>query len=116
MYMTGTKYLSQIGLTPERFISGKINIIKCNTGAGKTYFALKELPKLANSNHCILYITDTNMNKEQLINNYEETEEYNNYWRKFINKSDKSKIIQRTKRKSKLNRYLCSDLLAEHFL
>ena len=95
--MKGEKYLSEIGLTSDRFMNKKINIIVTPTGAGKTYFAFNELPKLTKSNHCILYLTDTNMNKEQILNQNENTVEYQAFWRKFINDNTKEKIIDKTK-------------------
>jgi len=93
--MTGSKFLSQLNLTPDRFKSGKINVIKCPTGAGKTHYALNELPKFSQSNNCILFLTDTNMNKEQILNIYPNTKNYNKEWRKFINSHTKDKIVKK---------------------
>ena len=96
--MTGTKYLSEIGLTPNRFYQYKINVIECPTGSGKTFFALNVLPTWANSNYCVLYITDTRMNRDQLISNYDNTTDYSKEIRNFINGNSKAQIIAHGKR------------------
>ena len=94
--MTGTHYLAELALTPARFVQGKINVIDCPTGAGKTTFSLFHLPQFAQSNNCVLYITDTLMNKQQIVQNYEQTREYDEKWRKFMNKHTKAEIIQKS--------------------
>jgi len=94
--MTGTHYLGELGITPNRFIPCKINVLDCPTGAGKTTFAFYYLPQFAQSNNCILYITDTLMSKQQIIENYEQTREYDKKWRKFMNKHTKAEIIQKS--------------------
>jgi len=95
--MTGEKYLGQIGLTPKRFMPHKVNVIKCPCGAGKTHFAFKNLPKFTHSNHCILYLTDTNMTRDQIISNEDyEAVGYDPSWRYFMNLHSKESILHNT--------------------
>jgi len=92
--MKGEKYLSEIGLTPDRFKKGKVNIIECPTGAGKTHFSFNELPRFTESNYCILYITDTRMNREQILAGNDNTVDYDKSWRELINETPKEKIVK----------------------
>ena len=90
--MKGTKYLSQIGLTPDRFVKMKVNLIECPPGAGKTHFCPEELPKFVKSNRCILYLIDTRIGKEQIINHNDNTIEYSQSWRELMNETPKEVI------------------------
>jgi len=92
--MKGSRYLSEVGLTLDRFKNIKINIIECPTGGGKTHFAFNELPKFTQSNYCILYLTDTNMNREQILSQNENTTFYDQSFRELMNQTPKEEIIQ----------------------
>lgn len=89
--MTGKYYLSDI-LTPSRFQSGCINLIRAPVGSGKTHYVFNYLSKSALSNDYILYITDTNMNREQIIATYQDADGYQKDWREFINSQPKNRI------------------------
>lgn len=89
--MTGKYYLSDI-LNPSRFKSGYINLIQAPVGSGKTNFALNELPKHALSNDYMLYITDSNMNREQILATYKNVCGYKKSWRDFLNSQTKPTI------------------------
>jgi len=92
--MTGKYFLSDI-LHPSRFKQGFINLIKAPVGSGKTHFALNELPKHAINNDYMLFITDTNMNRDQIISTFDNACEYDKSWREFLNNQPKPKIDKR---------------------
>ncbi|MCL2083297.1 MAG: DEAD/DEAH box helicase family protein [Oscillospiraceae bacterium] len=82
--MTGKYYLSEI-LTPDRFRSDKLNLITAPVGSGKTQFVFDVLAKHSINQDYMLYITDTNINRAQIISTIENAEGYTKNWRDFIN-------------------------------
>lgn len=96
--MKGKYFLSEILTDDTRFEPHVINMVVGNTGCGKSEFALNVLPQYAQSNYCILYLCDTNMNTDQILTHHkDDTTEYDKEWRKFINANTKVQIINRAK-------------------
>lgn len=72
-------------LTPHHLKSGVLNVLQCPTGSGKTYALLKTLPQYVDSYNEILFLTDCNLNRGQVLKQYPETRVYYKDWREFIN-------------------------------
>ena len=89
--MKGQYYLSEI-LCPSRFRQGIINLIQAPVGSGKTHFAFEELPKHILGNDYMLFITDTNMNREQILATFANASKYKKSWREFLNTQPKPEI------------------------
>ena len=86
--LTGSKHLAQV-LSPTRFVGGCINVVPAPVGSGKTYFSLEELPKHVQRGKYMLYITNTCMNREQILATARNTRSYSKKWREFINSNTK---------------------------
>jgi len=86
--LKGNKHLAEV-LSPSRFICGCVNVVTAPVGSGKTYFSLEELPKHIQKGKYILYITDTCMNREQILATARNTRSYSKQWREFINSNTK---------------------------
>ena len=94
----GKYYLSDILTDDTHFKPHCINLITGGVGCGKSTFALDVLPKYAKSNFCILYLTDNNMNREQILKHKDNTTWYDKDWRHFINNHTKVQIVEQSKR------------------
>lgn len=66
--MTGTKRISDLITKPDALLQGRINIIDAGVSAGKTYFALTQIPKWS-SPEKILYLIDTTNGELRIQNN-----------------------------------------------
>lgn len=56
--MIGEKYLSE-AVHAEEIKAGQLNLVKANTGAGKTYWALNVLAQEVENRNEMLYLIDT---------------------------------------------------------
>lgn len=65
------RYVSEL-VTYSKIIDGIINLIESPCGTGKTTFFINEVVKKAKNKELILYLVDTSVLEESLLNKYEE--------------------------------------------
>lgn len=65
------KYVSEL-VTYSKIVDEIINLIESPCGTGKTTFLIDEVVKKANNKERILYLVDTSVLEESLLNKYEE--------------------------------------------
>jgi len=89
--MKGSKYLSDI-LTSARiqkFQKGSINAITAWVGSGKTDFSMNVLHSTLPPDKHMLFLTDTCMNREQVLATFSNVQAYDKDWRKHMNRLSK---------------------------
>ena len=93
--MTNNKLTNSLTLSDvldiNELVMDKLNIIQAPTRSGKTYAALHKMSELRGTKR-MLYLIDTTAGKENILNSYEQVEEYNKAIIDEVLKDDAKKI------------------------